>query len=265
MKCATSAIPWCDYGSSPVTGCQHGCRWCYARSMVRRYGAPDAEGLHVLDAPIFAPMDPSERAMPYPFGFAPTLHRYRLDAPAPRKPGRVLVCPMADLWGSWVPGYWQDEVLGACAEAPHHDYLFLTKHPAAYRRVDWRLRPWAWLGATATDLFAYGVADAAIPPTAHVRFLSMEPWLDGGEGLDEVQKSLCGGPEGPDWLILGPLTGPGSSKANPVSRDAVLRLRDTCERRGVVLFIKPSATAWGLTPGEIAGMQSYPLPHPSAR
>lgn len=262
LKLTKSDIPWCDYSASPVTGCLHGCEWCYARGMVRRFGQPDVPGLHVLHEP-----DRSQlcgAAQPYPFGFEPTLYRYRLDAPRVRRPGRVFVGPMADLWGSWVPYSWQDAVLGACAEDPRHDYLFLTKNPMAYfrRRLAWD--EWAWLGASATN--ARQARDGVwftSESAESVSFLSCEPWLGGDNALHDV----CEGPNGSrvSWLILGPLTGPKARTAAPVTRDAVLRLRDVCARAGVALFVKPSATAWGLTPEEIASMQAWPRPHPSER
>ena len=269
MKCSKSAIPWCDYGASPVTGCRHKCgdQFCYARGMVRRFGKPDVPGLHVLDAPAFEGVDEwTARDVPYPFGWAPTFHRYRLDIGSPRKPGRVFVGPMTDLWGAWVPYEWQDDVLAACAREPRHDYLFLTKNPKAYRRVDWRDKPWAWLGATATDLRAYEIANAVMPAAMSCpHFFSLEPWLGGDDGLDEVRLSLSGGPGDPDWIILGPLTGTRARTAPPVTRDAVLWLRRACQIAGVALYVKPSATAWGLTPAEIASMQAWPRKHPSER
>ena len=30
-------IEWCDYTWSPVTGCKHGCPYCYARKIAERY------------------------------------------------------------------------------------------------------------------------------------------------------------------------------------------------------------------------------------
>lgn len=275
MKCSKSDIPWCDYGASPVTGCLHPCRgkFCYAASMVKRYGAPDVEGLHVLDEPVrdtdydeAGNVTNVEPAQPYPFGFAPTYHRYRLDAKAPRKPGRVFVVPMGDLWGAWVPSTWQDEVLGACAQDQRHDWLFLTKHPIAYRRVDWYDKPWAWLGATATT--ADMVRDHSITLFAAskgVTFISMEPWLGGEAGLNHVTAGVSAGLLGSAWLILGPLNGAKAHTAPHVSRDAVLRLRDACHREGVALFVKPDATKWGLSSAEVAGMQAFPKPHPSER
>lgn len=280
MKCSKSDIPWCDYGSSPVTGCYHPCRgkFCYAASMVKRWHGPGGDGieppawdgLHVLYEPFRyqheRDADGHPSADPYPFGFHPTFHRYRLDVPAPRKPGRVFVVPMGDLWGEWVPPTWQDEVISACAQDARHDYLFLTKNPQAYRRIDWSDKPWAWLGATATGVAGVGGFHGAAAHLAVLRgkpttFVSMEPWLGGDDGLDAIGAVV--GSCSLAWLIIGPLTGAKARTAPPVSRDAVLRLRDACRREGVALYVKPSSTAWGMAPDEITGMQAFPRPHPN--
>lgn len=127
-------IDWATMSWNPVTGCRHGCPYCYARRTATRFNAgledpaPLAGGLHVLPEKI--------KATPYPYGFEPTLHRYRLGQPQNTKePQTVFVCSMADLFGRWVPTSWIVEVLDACRKAPQHRYLFLTKNPARF---------WSW-------------------------------------------------------------------------------------------------------------------------
>ena len=69
-------IDWAEMSWNPVTGCRHGCPYCYARRTAHRFdaGMEDSAavgGLHVLESKI--------KATPYPYGFEPTLHRYRLN------------------------------------------------------------------------------------------------------------------------------------------------------------------------------------------
>ena len=67
-------IDWATMSWNPVTGCRHGCPYCYARRTAHRFDAgcadPDlpADGLHVLEEKI--------KATPYPYGFEPAMHRY---------------------------------------------------------------------------------------------------------------------------------------------------------------------------------------------
>lgn len=90
-------IEWCDSTWNPVTGCKHGCDYCYARRIAGRFGGAsethvnetvgcecqwctEAEGkIHCLDIPIYD-YDMGRNA-PYPFEFDPTFHRYLLDKP----------------------------------------------------------------------------------------------------------------------------------------------------------------------------------------
>ena len=137
-------IDWADSTWNPVTGCLHGCEYCYARRIAERFGGASeihnnecchecqwiTEGtgeIHDLNEPIYD-FDNGRNA-PYPFGFDPTFHRYRLDEPQKwKKPRNIFVCSMADLFGDWVPDEWIREVFQACEAAPQHRYLFLSKN-----------------------------------------------------------------------------------------------------------------------------------------
>ena len=106
------SVSWAGYTWNPVTGCEHGCEFCYAREIAI-----------------------SERMKPfYPLGFTPVFHEQRLSAPVNTKPdGRVFVCSMADLFGKWVPDEWIRKVFDACMAAPDWEYMFLTKWPKRYQ------------------------------------------------------------------------------------------------------------------------------------
>lgn len=142
-------IDWADATWNPVTGCLHGCEYCYARGIANRFGLPYApklgdpgmEGAKKYDSSegldtmleLEKPFELNGRKQPYPMAFAPTFHRYRLDIPARwTKPRTIFVCSMADLFGAWVPDEWIKAVFDACAAAPQHRYLFLTKDPGRY-------------------------------------------------------------------------------------------------------------------------------------
>lgn len=90
-------IDWCDSSWNPITGCLHGCPYCYAAGMARRFGGKIITGhdrLYILDAPIRR-----EDGMinPYPYRFGPTYHKYRLKIPQDwKKPQTIFVCSMAE-------------------------------------------------------------------------------------------------------------------------------------------------------------------------
>lgn len=145
-------IDWCDSTWNPVTGCMHGCEYCYARRIAERFGGASethnnetccecqwiTEGtgsIHVLEHHIYD-YDYGRKA-PYPFDFDPTFHRYKLDEPQKwKKPRTIFVCSMADLFGEWVPDEWICEVFEACEAAPQHRFLFLTKNPGRYCHLE---------------------------------------------------------------------------------------------------------------------------------
>ena len=193
-------IDWADSTWNPVTGCLHGCEYCYARGIAKRFGGhlatlagrpvqPDGEKwefsremLHVLDEP----MIDAGKKMPYPFDFEPTLHRYRLGEPtAWTKPRTIFVCSMADLFGDWVPDEWIKQVFEACEAAPQHRFLFLTKNPARFGFINgWNHRynnEYAkdnmWFGTTITRQHELNRIRELPYGDAHT-FLSMEPILE---------------------------------------------------------------------------------------
>ena len=145
-----SKIEWCDHTWNPITGCNHGCHYCYARTMTARFSGdvrlnkmckadystqtgPDESTLYILDKPML-----SETGHPlvYPFGFEPTFHRYRMDTIGKLKMGNnIFVGAMADVFGEWVPDQWIEEIFTVCLEHDEHNYLFLTKNPERYMKL----------------------------------------------------------------------------------------------------------------------------------
>ena len=85
-------IEWCDMTWNPVVGCKHGCEYCYARRYAKRFGGYDkGDGTITTDNPLpraelHQPLTITRSSgktvnSPFPFGFEPTLLRYRLEEP----------------------------------------------------------------------------------------------------------------------------------------------------------------------------------------
>ena len=138
-------IDWADASWNPVTGCMHGCEYCYARRIAERFGSkqkPESIECSVLNSPVrctdlYSYMRmagiSTGKVQPYPFDFFPTFHRYKLGEPQRwKKPRNIFVCSMADLFGDWVPDEWIEQVFEACEAAPQHKYMFLTKNGKRY-------------------------------------------------------------------------------------------------------------------------------------
>ena len=190
-------IEWTDAVWNPVTGCSkvsQGCRNCYAERMAKRFAGMNG---YPADDP-----------------FKVTLHPDKLDLPLRwKKPRRIFVNSMSDLFHKDVPDEFIDRVFATMALCSHHTFQILTKRPermAAYVNgmqretiesygetfIDiprlqsapdaWPL-PNVWLGTSIED---QPTANRRIPELlkcqASVLFISAEPLL-GPVDLTEVE------------------------------------------------------------------------------
>lgn len=230
-------IDWCDSSWNPVTGCLHGCEYCYARNIAHRFSGHGEEwsddNLHELDKKIYG--EESEKSEPYPYGFEPTFHRYRLDEYRNKKGRNIFVCSMADLFGEWVPDSWIEEVFKACEAAPQHNYLFLTKNPKRYEKLlDRYMPPNMWFGWSQT-----GPMGADFSFTTHhsvQTFVSVEPLL---KPFEEYRI------RGIDWVIIGAETGFRKDKVIP-KREWIEDIVGQCRKEDIPVFMKSSLMdIWG--------------------
>lgn len=253
-------IEWCDSTWNPVTGCLHNCEYCYAKKIAERFKGKgdlreagtgfwlDSEsfeitagsGVYETKYALTTGKKPKPfklyngKITPYPFGFSPTFHRYKLDEPLHwKKPRTIFVCSMADLFGEWVPDEWIAKIFGACEKAPQHRYLFLTKNPKRYIELakagKLPSKDNMWYGTTATtpdEPFFYG--------GAWHTFVSIEPILRDYSG--EIQ-AMCN--TFAQWVIVGAETGNRKGKVVPEKRwiDAITK---TCIESNITLFMKDS-------------------------
>lgn len=220
-------IEWCDATWNPVTGCLHGCEYCYARRIAERFSG--CEPVPENDDRTRAVMNGTEtgavielsahltkkrgngkmEAAPYPFGFSPTLHKYRLKQPQKWvNPQTIFVCSMADLFGDWVPDDWIIRVFDACSDVPRHRYLFLTKNPARYMKLAQAgklpEKDNFWYGSTLDSMKSRRYPGRILDHT----FVSIEP-------LTERMDVGLGSFGGDEWIIIGAETGNRKGKVIP--------------------------------------------------
>lgn len=259
---AKTKIDWCESTWNPVTGCLHGCEYCYARRIAERFGAnqmPIFADYPVLHEPVrctdtYAYMRDAGistgKIQPYPFGFLPTFHRYKLDEPQHwKKPRNVFVCSMADLFGHWVPDEWIAEVLKACDAAPQHRYLFLTKAPSRYEKISslmpsWeemyleKSRPVMMFGVSATD-----DAMMAVAYKSNAEWVSVEPILEPIEPEWFISSSGSNGDYSTfrrwEWVVIGAETGKSKHRTVP-NKEWVEEIAQVCKKYGTPVFMKDS-------------------------
>ncbi len=231
-------VSWAAWTWNPVTGCLHNCPYCYARE-----GAVMNKNL--------APF--------YPFGFTPTFHEWRLEAPTNSKVpegvkddprlGRVFVCSMADLFGKWAHDEWIAKVFAAAHGSPDWEYLFLTKFPQRYVGLD--LPPTAWIGTTVDDQYRVKIAEEAFRKIKGVRvkWLSLEPLL---APLKFTDLSMF------DFVVIGSQSAteqPGIGRVPEFAppMDWVISIVNQARAAGVKVYCKPNLN--GIPNPQCAGMR----------
>lgn len=225
-------IDWCDSTWNPVTGCLHGCEYCYARKMVERLiGKREYGNIFEENEPVIGA---NGRALAYPHSFSPTLLRYHLNDYIGKKGRNIFVCSMADLFGNWVPDSWIEEVFKACEKAPQHNYIFLTKNPKRYVELAekgiLRCLDNMWYGWSETNNNHHGLLCFPKPINT---FVSVEPILE------PVRPSLG------DWVIVGAETGRRKDKVIP-KREWIEQIVEDCRQYDIPVFMKSSlADIWG--------------------
>lgn len=272
MANATSSIEWTrgDDGSpgvtwNPTTGCDRvseGCRNCYALTMSKR--------LKAMGKPHYQRDGDPKTSGP---GFGFSMHPDRLIIPFGwRKPKRVFVDSMSDLFHANVTNDFLAKVFAVMAANPQHIFQVLTKRPQRMFRFvgnaetpelveaaaeelagDWGWchlnypdpLPWplpnVWLGTSVENQEAAYRIDWLVKTPAAVRFLSCEPLLgplDLSKWLwEEAGPEWAGKNPSPDlsWIIAGGESGPGY---RPLNLDWARDLRDQCVEAQAPFFFK---------------------------
>ena len=244
-----STIEWTDATWNPVRGCSivsKGCTNCYAmRQAHRSSGVGGAyEGLTKLS-----------KGGPVWTGKVRTVPELLQQPLRWKRPRRIFVNSMSDLFHEDVPDEFITKVWTTMADAPQHVFQILTKRPRRMRDYllprlsigDFIAPPLSnvWLGVSVEDQAA---ADERIPfllqAPAAVRWISAEPLLGSidvcrylGNPLAKPYPFLvpvtAPAPRGIDWCVTGGESGPG---ARPMHPDWARALRDQCAGAGVAFF-----------------------------
>ena len=210
-----SAIEWTDATWNPVRGCSKispGCAHCYAETFSERFRG--------------VPGHPFER------GFDLRLVPSALELPLTwKKPRRVFVNSMSDLFHEEVPLEYIRRVFSVMKRASQHQFQVLTKRSSRLAKLASKLEFTRniWMGVSIESArFLERIDDLRTVPAA-IRFLSIEPLLG---PIERVDLSGIG------WVIVGGESGPG---ARPMKAAWVRALRDQCVEQRVPFFFKQ----WG--------------------
>jgi protein gp37 len=238
-----------------------GCANCWHLPMAKRHAANPTRPESHRAAYSGGPFVLSETALTLPMKW--------------KKPRRIGVQFMGDLYHKDVPFEWIDRVKAVEALCPQHTFIELTKRPERMAEYLSDRESWVAQAVMARD-YADGVdfdasdaslsawplpnvhlgtsienqeaADERIPHLlkcpAAVRFLSVEPMLGPinlTPHMTEITRSTATEVDETiliDWVIVGGESGP---NARPMHTDWVRSIRDQCQAAGVAFFFKQ----WG--------------------
>jgi protein gp37 len=225
---AQTSIEWTDATWNPVAGCtvlSAGCTNCYAMRMAARLqamGMKKYQGLtrksgkrHVWTGKIRCDSE-------------------SLDTPREwRKPKRVFVNSMSDLFHEGVPERFIQKVWAVMKETPQHTYQILTKRPDRMAQITGMsildVLPNVWLGTSIENASVFERLDQLRQTQAVVRFVSFEPLLASVRGADLTDIN---------WAIVGGESGP---RARAMEAIWVDEIEAMCREQQVAFFFKQ----WG--------------------
>ncbi|TPK03028.1 DUF5131 family protein [Mesorhizobium sp. B2-5-9] len=225
---AETSIEWTDATWNPVAGCTiltAGCTNCYAMRMASRLEAMGTEKYAGLTRKSGGKVKWTGKIK---------LDHPSLDIPISwKKPRRVFVNSMSDLFHPDVPKDFICEVWRIMEITPRHTYQILTKRPDRMAEIlsrdSFKVLPNVWLGTSIEDSrVLYRLDDLRSVP-AVIRFVSYEPLIG----------SVAGGSlAGIHWAIVGGESGPNARPMDPVWIDEIF---DQCTDADAAFFFKQ----WG--------------------
>ncbi len=212
-----STIEWTDATWNPVTGCTKvgaGCDNCYAGVIAERFRGTAA----------------------FPNGFDVMLRPHKLDAPLKwKKPRRIFVNSMSDLFHKDVPEDYIDKVYDVMEQADWHTYQVLTKRSSMMQlyligRMNGKPRPkHIWHGVSVENQQTLGRIEHVRDAKTYNAFVSFEPLLGSVAGVDLSRIN---------WAIVGGESGHGARPMNP---EWVAEIHRACQKSGTAFFFKQ----WG--------------------
>jgi protein gp37 len=224
-----SDIEWTEATWNPIAGCtilSPGCTNCYAQRLAAR--------LQAMGSPKYHGTTRKSGRRHIWTGHLNVDHA-ALHAPLRwRRPLRIFVNSMSDLFQDAVPNDVIASLWSVMKEAHWHTYQILTKRPDRMLEVvsqfDDPLSN-VWLGTSVENAAYLSRIDVLRSVPAHIRFVSFEPLLGPVEPVDLRDIH---------WAIVGGESGPG---ARPIDQQWVENIRVACRDQRVAFFFKQ----WGGT------------------
>lgn len=224
---AETSIEWTDATWNPVAGCAvatAGCTNCYAMRMAARLDAMGVEKYKGLTR---------KSGKRYVWTGKVRIDHEALGLPSKwRKPRKVFVNSMSDLFHPDVPAEFVRDVWRVMQTTPWHTYQILTKRPERMAEIlsgDLPVLPNVWLGTSVEDSKVIHRLDDLRMARAAIRFVSFEP-LIGSVAKADLRNI--------HWAIVGGESGPNARPMDPIW---VVEIERLCRRYETAFFFKQ----WG--------------------
>ena len=234
----SSKIEWTDVTWNPVAGCtieSAGCTNCYAMRMAARLAA--------IGVPKYAGLTRKSGGRAVWTGKI-ALDTKSLSAPYKwRKPRKVFVNSMSDLFHPSVPDEFIARVWRVMIETPQHTYQVLTKRPDRMRKLlgtpSFGAAANIWIGTSVENAAVLSRVDELRAIDGFIRFISFEPLIGpvGTVNLSDI-----------DWAIVGGESGPRARYMDP---QWVHQIEARCRAFGTAFFFKQ----WGGTNKKATGRE----------
>lgn len=235
-----SEIEWTDVTWNPVAGCtiaSAGCSNCYAMRMAARLQAMGH------DKYAGTTRKSGDR---YVWTGRVNIDPASLTAPLEwRKPKRIFVNSMSDLFHEDVPASFIQQVWSVMAECPQHHFQVLTKRPDRMARLfaDGLIKVLTnvWVGTSVESAEVTERVDHLRKIKGATLFISFEPLIG---PITEINLA------GIHWAIVGGESGP---RARAMEEAWVERLLEICRRDDAAFFFKQ----WGGRNKKAAGRELH--------
>lgn len=210
-----TGIEWTDATWNPIRGCSRvseGCRHCYAERVAARFSGPGQpyEGLAVRKLRVVS--DDEQTTVGRWTGAVRLVPEHLADPLRWRRPRRVFVNSMSDLFYDGFTDGQRDQVLAVMLLAPRHTFQCLTKRAAAMRRYlsapdlyERVLRAADAIRFPGKGLSRVGISNPATSPPSWIWWgVSVENQAAADERIPE----LLATPAAVRWISAEPLLGP---------------------------------------------------------